>query len=507
MLFRSRIVLFLMCALGLQSSAWSQTDALEPVTIVDILSEPENNLHHELILYLNEQGDIEKISRVSPESEQSFTLDDLLTQEIVLAQSSGIDAVLISCADCDPDVGGSLNLRYIYNGITKTYQNFSMRIQRSGRIWTLLTQDGTPIYSLTLKARKVFGATVGIKEIGVNEFKPSNMFVAKRSTLKPHSWNELQPGGNTVCARGDAYKFYVNPGSSDNLIIDFVGGGACWDYDTCNKATATFNDSPDLRDWEKQGLEGIYNRNLAQNPFREWNHVLVPYCTGDIHWGDSEMTYSKDGKSFTIQHRGAVNAQAVLRWAQQEFPHAKNILVTGTSAGSYGSVYWTPQIKESFPEARVAQVGDSGVGVISQDFKVKNFPNWNPFGHAPKWIPELNVSAEEWIKMDLFDVYAAVGRHYPNINLGQYSSIADDNQVFFYEVMGGKGGVADWQKAMLASLHTIRDTTPNFNYYVGTGSEHCILYQKFFYSMNVAGTAFVDWLWQAANSEQISQVE
>jgi hypothetical protein len=171
MFFRAHALVMLYGLLGLQNLAHAGSQPLEKIMLVDILSEPENNLHHQLYLHLNDAGDVEQISRVSLESEQVFTLNDLLTKEVVLAQSSGLDAVLLSCVGCDPNVGGTLVLRYIYNGVTRNYRSFQMHIQRSDRLWDLSTADGAPIRTLTLKARKVLGAVVGIREILVNEFE------------------------------------------------------------------------------------------------------------------------------------------------------------------------------------------------------------------------------------------------------------------------------------------------------------------------------------------------
>ena len=49
-----------------------------------------------------------------------------------------------------------------------------------------------------------------------------------------YAWQEVNLPG-TMCGNGSQYRFYVydNP-SSNNLLISFEGGGACWDYDTCS---------------------------------------------------------------------------------------------------------------------------------------------------------------------------------------------------------------------------------------------------------------------------------
>src|ERR1041384_7604860 len=53
--------------------------------------------------------------------------------------------------------------------------------------------------------------------------------------LQP-GWNEIAPGGATTCALGGPYAFWVRPGTVNRLVIDFQGGGACWDALTCGLA-------------------------------------------------------------------------------------------------------------------------------------------------------------------------------------------------------------------------------------------------------------------------------
>ena len=159
----------------------------------------------------------------------------------------------------------------------------------------------------------------------------------------PDGWTQINPGGATTCARGDDFAFFVAEGRTDKVVIDFIGGGACWNSSTCAKETATFADSIDfVLEHYRKGPKGIYDRARLENPVRDWTHVVIPYCTGDIHWGDARVTYQKEsGQQIPIAHKGAVNARAVLDWVQQNLTSPDKILVTGCSR-SYGSIYWTP---------------------------------------------------------------------------------------------------------------------------------------------------------------------
>ena len=87
------------------------------------------------------------------------------------------------------------------------------------------------------------------------------------------------------------------------------------------KVLRIFEDSVDpIRDAiEDEAYSGIYDRDNEANPFKDWWHVVVPYCTGDVHWGNSSQLYGSGVNEFVIEHKGAVNSQAVLDWVYANF--------------------------------------------------------------------------------------------------------------------------------------------------------------------------------------------
>ena len=67
----------------------------------------------------------------------------------------------------------------------------------------------------------------------------------------------------------------MRKGTSKNIVIDFVGGGGCWDEFTCGFADATFTDNVDWID-DIVGVpvegNGIYDINNENNPFKDDHH-------------------------------------------------------------------------------------------------------------------------------------------------------------------------------------------------------------------------------------------
>ena len=63
------------------------------------------------------------------------------------------------------------------------------------------------------------------------------------------------------------------------VILEFQGGGACWDDVTCSVADAVFSaDIEDTRSAVGLYRQGIYDHDNPDNPFKGWTHVMVPYC-------------------------------------------------------------------------------------------------------------------------------------------------------------------------------------------------------------------------------------
>lgn len=100
--------------------------------------------------------------------------------------------------------------------------------------------------------------------------------------------------------------------------------------------------------------------NHPENPFRDHTFVFIPYCTGDVHWGNNVQTYrDRPGREIVIHHKGFVNASTALRWVYVRFPSPRSVFITGCSAGSVGSIAFAPYVIQQYPNARVAQLGDS----------------------------------------------------------------------------------------------------------------------------------------------------
>jgi Pectinacetylesterase len=305
-------------------------------------------------------------------------------------------------------------------------------------------------------------------------------------------WEVIAPAG-LVCADGSPWKFFVSPGDNKKVVVDFQGGGACWNEATCDPQKGTFQRT--VSTGELEYAQGIYNRASAVNPFKGWSHVFVPYCTGDIHWGNAEAKYG----NLSIQHKGAVNARAALEYVYQKYTDPSNVFVTGCSAGAYGSALWAPSIMRQYPKARVAQFGDSGLGITNPDFAALAFNTWKASGAIPD-LPGLEAFRADPGKIRVEEIYKAAARAFPSNSFAQFTANLDAVQVFFYALGKGEAqptqpSALEWVQGAFKSLTDIKTAAPqNYSSYVAPGSGHCIIPSPAFYTTRVKDVALVNWV-------------
>lgn len=314
--------------------------------------------------------------------------------------------------------------------------------------------------------------------------------------LVPGEVNIIKPGGSTVCSRGGEYSYVVIPGDRDKVVVEFEGGGACWDAKTCGFADAIFKDSIDTKAYTNPAKHGWHDKAHGDNPIVGWTHIYIPYCTGDLHWGDAVRTYSADGSAVTINHKGGVNAKAALDWMYAELTAPKKVLVTGCSAGGYGSIWWAPQVQKHYGGAKVYHFADSAAGVITSDFFATSFPAWNAGATFPSFLGDLSAASS------LPALYGMVAAYYPNNIYSQYNTRYDENQTFYFSAMGG-GDKEAWSAQMKANV-AAASKSPNFRAFLPEGEQHCILPYDNFYSVEAGGKKLTEWISDMINDRPVA---
>jgi hypothetical protein len=193
-----------------------------------------------------------------------------------------------------------------------------------------------------------------------------------------YNWQRVELPG-TVCSNGSQYKFFVyDSPTSNNLLILFEGGGACWDYETCSGqagllGAANPNGIPNdyITQFKAQYVSPLVNGADPGIPLRPkkdiatkgYDVAYMPYCTGDVHVGNNVVTYTDptgQNPPIVFRHNGFNNTKAALNYLRTRFPSINKLLVTGFSAGGVASAAGYYTARRTLLPARGYLLNDSG---------------------------------------------------------------------------------------------------------------------------------------------------
>jgi len=330
---------------------------------------------------------------------------------------------------------------------------------------------------------------------GTEAASPEGQAEAPKTPDLAAGWTKIEPGGDTICATGTSYAFFVHPGTVNRLVVYFEGGGTCWNDIMCSDPGPNFSAIVGETHNPANHPQGMFDLDNADNPFKDWFQVYVPSCTGDAHLGDATATYHWGGKDTTINYKGFANVSAVLDWIQTGFSEPEKLFVAGCNAGAVGSVYGAAYVHARYPDVPLYQLGDSGAGMLSGNVLQNLLETWGAVQNVPDWIPALQVPGAE---LTTAKVYTELANYYASDRWAQYNTAHDFPQMLGHTAMGGTG---DWSQLMLASMQEIQDATTNFEAYTAPGNIHCITPLDIFYTREVNGVKFVDWLDAMVNDQ------
>jgi Pectinacetylesterase len=218
---------------------------------------------------------------------------------------------------------------------------------------------------------------------------------------------DFDPADGPVCLRGARYQVSVLDQKSENLMIYLQGGGACVSA-ICQASTEPTPRGVPTR--------GILDSKDTQNPVAGWNVLYVPYCDGSVFGGDADFTNPSDamGKRY---HHGQRNFAAALDVALTHFPNPKKVLLAGSSAGGWGTVYHRGLVRSQYPMAELTVVNDAGIGFAVNQPAVAD--EWGATRHRPPSCVECQTHPH----MSYFVRYMLA--HDPGTWVGDFSSYGD----------------------------------------------------------------------------------
>jgi pectinacetylesterase len=162
------------------------------------------------------------------------------------------------------------------------------------------------------------------------------------------------PVAGTLCRNGTqtGYGINVHP-TSRKLLIYLEGGGACFNEISCLQNPESWTPN-DLTLTRSVGSNWIMSRASATNPFKDWNLVYIPYCSGDVHTGSALSGYMGQPQV------GFINYKKYLVEIVARFTNVDQVVLAGSSAGGFGVAWNWTWTQDAFGSVPVYALDDSG---------------------------------------------------------------------------------------------------------------------------------------------------
>lgn len=303
-----------------------------------------------------------------------------------------------------------------------------------------------------------------------------------------YAWQRVELP-NTYCSNGSQYRFwYYDSPTSNNLLISFEGGGACWDYPSCSGqigilGAANPNGIPTdyitqfkaqyvspLVNGADPGIPGRSKTNIATNGF---DVVYMPYCTGDVHVGNRVVTYTDPtgaNPPITFRHVGYQNTIAALNFLKTRFPSINKLLVTGFSAGGVASSAVFYQARRTLNPTRAYLLNDSGPIFPAPNSTYNSRPlhqlittQWNLASLYSQLPATFNPN-------DFGSINAMVATQFPNDKMAYTGYSSDYNfsrfsYERFYPGIDQNGILTKWRQDQTNYINQIKSYA-NYSYHV-----------------------------------------
>jgi hypothetical protein len=296
-----------------------------------------------------------------------------------------------------------------------------------------------------------------------------------RSVPNPYleGWTDhLYDSSDCRCILGGSYLISSSRPypESTKLMISLEGGGASWPGLEDCKETA---DPEDV-------FTAEFTMELADRLGEEWNQLFIPYCDGSVYTGDHAADYDGDG-TVDHWHWGLRAASAGVGFARRNFREPEEILVTGCSAGGYGTFMVSRLLRHHFPDAMIYVLNVSGPGLFNPDDPdtLKNIKEaWNYSAVIPEGCDACRDQIFPW--------YEQLLEGDNNLRIGLYSSYEDFVFTDEYLMMPPP----DFRELLVGLTGSLHEKYPDqFKRFFIKGDSHCaedLSYQ-------IDGISFWEW--------------
>lgn len=312
------------------------------------------------------------------------------------------------------------------------------------------------------------------------------------------------PIGGSVCSDGSETGIGVEKGTSSNVLVFLDGGGACWDYLTCWQlpvaTSGPFGATEFTARINGARAGSVLDRTAPGNPYKDFTFVFVPYCTGDVHSGATSPTYIPSSRPYF--HHGRINVSNAFECLGPAVGAPPKVVVSGSSAGGFGSLLAFTKAKAAWPNAKTYLVDDSGPPLA-------NIPAATVAAWVREWdlgaaVADVCGAACAGSPPTLAPIIPALAKKYPGDRFALLSSLQDNTiRLFFGDISTlTQMPATDFETALRSLATAIESPTspPGVTHaFLVTGTTHPMLDRPGSFSSQ--GVSLFDWLGQQVNDD------
>ena len=158
---------------------------------------------------------------------------------------------------------------------------------------------------------------------------------------------DVHPDG-ALTSNGKPWHGIFRKGKENKTVVYFFGGGVSITEETSKRGKEFYAVDMTAQDFVANGGIGS---SVEENPFKDWNFVIVPYTTGDFHTGTNELRYDEKGKEKVIYHQGYKNYSLFMDSILPYVEDSDTLVITGFSAGGFATSLLADDVIDYFPKA------------------------------------------------------------------------------------------------------------------------------------------------------------
>ncbi len=323
-----------------------------------------------------------------------------------------------------------------------------------------------------------------------------------KGELEIGKWYRITPAG-TKSSDGSEWHGLIRLGTENKVVVYFFGGGASINGYTSERGKEFFATTASIQDFVASGGIGS---DAEENPFKDWTFLVLPYASGDFHSGTGEYHYIDGGKEKIVYHNGYNNYSAFMDAAKPYVGEPDTLLVTGFSAGGFGTSLLADDVIDRFPSAKNI--------TVCVDSSLLLYDGWNETAvdlwQSPEEISD-RLTTDNIVLDSLTALYEKRGDSvkilfdcsYRDDTLMQYQSFINTGKMDKTKALGDQ-----FQADLFKMVAGLQENIPGVGIYIwnyGEDSEthntqHTIISSNVFDKLE-DGASVADWIFAAVNGD------